>query len=135
MEKVPYSKSICSRLVFCNQRIIYILFLVSLWAVVITKERTLTPSPYVAAVELIPVSYKQPPPWKSEQITLYLFDSYFYIGQCRSKFFWKNLISHYFRPVVKKGPNSEKLHLQYSNCSDASFSFQVDDNWRMNCKS
>ena len=51
LEKVSYSKSICSRLIFCNQLFKYSLFLVSLWAVIITKERTRTPS-YVAGAEL-----------------------------------------------------------------------------------
>ena len=39
-KKVPYSKSSCSKLVFFNQPITYSMFLVSLWAIIITEERT-----------------------------------------------------------------------------------------------
>ena len=46
-EKVPYSKSS-----FYNQLIKYSLFLVSLWLMINTEERTLTASPCVAVFKL-----------------------------------------------------------------------------------
>ena len=52
LAKVPYSKSSCSRLIFCNQLIKYSVFLVSLWAMMKTEERTLTASPCLVVVEL-----------------------------------------------------------------------------------
>ena len=51
-EKVTYSKSSCSRLIFCNQLIKYSVFLVSLRTMIKTEERTLTASPCLAFVEL-----------------------------------------------------------------------------------
>ena len=39
-EKVLYSKSCCSKLIFFNQPITYSVFLVSLWTIIITEERT-----------------------------------------------------------------------------------------------
>ena len=37
LEKVPCSKSSCSKLVFFNQLITYAVFMVSLWAIIITE--------------------------------------------------------------------------------------------------
>ena len=42
-EKVPYSKSSSSRLIFCNQVIKYFIFLVSLWTMLNTEEKILKP--------------------------------------------------------------------------------------------
>ena len=39
-KKVPYSKSNCSKFIFFNQPITYSMFLVSLWAIIITEKRT-----------------------------------------------------------------------------------------------
>ena len=39
-KKVPYSKSSCSKLIFFNQPTTYSMFLVLLWAIIITEERT-----------------------------------------------------------------------------------------------
>ena len=39
-KKVPYSKSSCSKSIFFNQPITYSMFLVSLWAIIITEEGT-----------------------------------------------------------------------------------------------
>ena len=38
-EKLTYSKSSCSKLIFINQSITYSMFMVSLWAIIITEER------------------------------------------------------------------------------------------------
>ena len=51
-EKKPYSKSSCSRLIFCDQLIKCSVFLVSFWAAIKTEERTVTVSPLLAVVEL-----------------------------------------------------------------------------------
>ena len=50
-EKVLYSKTNCSRLIFCNQLIKYSVFLVSLSAMIKTEDRTVTASPWLAVVE------------------------------------------------------------------------------------
>ena len=41
-EKLPYPKSSCSKLIFFNQPITYSMFTPSLWAIIITGERTHT---------------------------------------------------------------------------------------------
>ena len=41
-EKVPYSKISCSKLTFFNQPITYSMFIVSIWAIIITEEKTHT---------------------------------------------------------------------------------------------
>ena len=53
-ENVPYSKGSWSRLIFFDQLIKYSIFLVSLWIMINTEERTLTVSPCVGVVELRP---------------------------------------------------------------------------------
>ena len=52
LEKVPYPKSSCFRLIFCNQIIKYSVFLVSLRGMIITEKRTLAASPCLADVEI-----------------------------------------------------------------------------------
>ena len=41
-EKVPYSKSCCSKLIFFNVPVTYAMFLVSFWAIIMTVEKNLT---------------------------------------------------------------------------------------------
>ena len=51
--KVLYSKSSCSRYIFFNQpTVCSVIHLVSLWAMIISKERTFTPSPCVHVREI-----------------------------------------------------------------------------------
>ena len=42
LEKLPYSKSSYSKLIFLDQPITYSIFMVSLWAIIIIEERTQT---------------------------------------------------------------------------------------------
>ena len=61
------------------------LFMVSLWLIIITQERILTPSPSAAAVEVIwgcaDVSFISQFLLKNEQITLHLTIFYIFIGK------------------------------------------------------
>ena len=41
LEKVPYSKSSCSKLIFFDQTLTYSIFTVSLWVIIIIEEGTL----------------------------------------------------------------------------------------------
>ena len=52
-EKVPYSKSRCSKVIFFNQTMKYSRFLVSLWAIIVTEERTHT----IIVCKLLPNSF------------------------------------------------------------------------------
>ena len=109
LKKVPYSKSSFSRLIFCNQQIKYSMFLVSLWAIINTKERTLTTSLCITVVELTPLSFISWCFLENQPITLCLTDFYFHRTVCKQKTIWRNLtVGQYFRALLKMGPKPGK---------------------------
>ena len=130
MEKVPYSKSSCSRLIFSNQLIEYSLFLVLLWVMINTEERTLTALQCVNIVKLTNLVILDPSfvglcLLKKDPITFCL--TFIFIGHFfRKKNIRRNLaVSHYFGFVVKmrRKPETTFVGANFSSQMLIFFSF------------
>ena len=120
-EKVPYWKSSCSRLIFCNHLIKYSFF-VSLWAMIKTEERALTASPWLAVVNLTSTYFINRYLHRNKRMgiaanssilpsrwALCLTDFYFHRKVCKQKNVWRNLTrSQFLRRVVKVGTTPGK---------------------------